>query len=69
MAAEKTREIKISIPEELFSLLLPLETQRHLRGARKEMLLALRSLIDARLEMIEKKEGAKGEVKRKVKIE
>ncbi|MEW5902252.1 MAG: hypothetical protein AB1715_12380 [Acidobacteriota bacterium] len=69
MAAEKMREIKISIPEELFALCLPLQTQEHLRKARKELLLALRSLIDARLEFFEKKETAKGEAKRKIKIE
>jgi hypothetical protein len=69
MAAEKMREIKISIPEELFALCLPIQTQEHLRRARKEVLLALRSLIDARLEMIQKKESTQASPKRKIKIE
>ncbi|MBN2409092.1 MAG: hypothetical protein JXE07_05090 [Candidatus Aminicenantes bacterium] len=69
MAAEKVREIKISIPEELFTLFLPSQAQDHLLRARKELLLAARSLIDARLESLEKK-GDRGTVpKRKIKIE
>jgi hypothetical protein len=69
MTAEKMREIKISIPEELFTLFLPLQTQEHLLKARKEVLLAFRSLIDARLETLEKKSARKAEPKRKIKIE
>jgi len=69
MAAEKTREIKICLPEELFSLFLPLQTQEHLFKARKEMLLAIRSLIDARLEALEKRGPGKAETKRKIKVE
>jgi hypothetical protein len=69
MAAEKMREIKIAVPEELFSLFLPPQAQEHLLKARKEVLLALRSLIDARLEALEKRAARKPETKRKIKIE
>lgn len=69
MAAERTREIKISLPEELFALFLPTPAQEHLIKAKKEMLLALRSLIDARLEHIEKEGGRKTTPKKKIKIE
>ena len=69
MAAEKMREIKISIPEELFTLFLPLQAQEHLLKAKKEVLLAFRSLIDARLETLEKRVARKAEPKRKIKIE
>lgn len=69
MAAERTREIKISLPEELFALFLPTPAQEHLIKAKKEMLLALRSLIDARLEHIEKEGRRKTTPKKKIKIE
>lgn len=69
MAAEKTREIKISLPEELFALFLPLRAQEHVIKAKKEMLLALRSLIDARLEHIEKQGQKRAAPKKKIKIE
>lgn len=69
MTAEKMREIKISIPEELFTLFLPLQAQEHLLKARKEVLLAFRSLIDARLEALEKRGARMAEPKRKIKIE
>jgi hypothetical protein len=69
MAAEKMREIKISVPEELFSLLVPSETKAHLLRAKKEVLLAVRSLIDARLEALDRRAGQKAEPKRKIKIE
>jgi hypothetical protein len=69
MAADKMREIRLSIPEELFNLCLPRQTQQHLWKARKELLLAIRSLIDTRIEMIEKKEAGKNEPRRKIKVE
>jgi hypothetical protein len=69
MAAEKMREIKICIPEELFTLFLPLQAQEHLLKAKKEVLLAFRSIIDARLETLEKRGVRKAEPKRKIKIE
>jgi len=69
MATEKMREIKICIPEELFALFLPFQAQEHLLKARKEVLLAVRSLIDARLDALEKRGARKAEPKRKIKIE
>ena len=69
MAAEKMREIKICLPEELFTLFLPSEAQEHLLRAKKEVLLAVRSLIDARLESLENKGGRQTVPKRKIKIE
>ena len=69
MATEKMREIKVCIPEELFTLFLPVQAQEHLTKARKEVLLAVRSLIDARLEALEKRGARKAEPKRKIKIE
>lgn len=69
MAAEKTREIRICIPEELFTGFIPQKTQDHLLRAGKELLLALRSLIDSRIESLEKREGQKAETKKKIKIE
>jgi hypothetical protein len=69
MPENKTREIRISLPEELFAFLMPQETQQHLWRARKEILLALRSIIDSRIEMIEKREAGKPSPKRKIKVE
>lgn len=69
MAADRMREIRLSIPEDLFNLWLPQPTQEHLWKARKELLLAIRSLIDSRIEMIEKKEARKSEPKRKIKVD
>ncbi len=49
--------------------IIPEETKTHLRQSRKEMLLALRSLIDTaiiRIEEIEKKKTKKGRTKIKV---
>jgi hypothetical protein len=69
MPADKTREIRIAIPEELFSLLIPRQTQEHLWKAKKEFLLALRSLIDARIEMIDKQSAPKPDTKRKIRVD
>jgi hypothetical protein len=69
MASEKMREIKVCIPEELFALFLPFQSQEHLMKAKKEVLLAVRSLVDARLEALEKRAARKAEPKRKIKIE
>jgi hypothetical protein len=70
MAEDKTKEIRISIPEDLFSILIPEKTATHLMNARKEMLLSLRSLIDARIEAMEKFEKKRAtKTKRKIKIE
>ena len=74
MNEEKMREIRIILPEELFSFFLPKKTLTHMINARKEMLFALRSLIDARVEALEKmeqktREKNKSERKKKIKIE
>ena len=69
MAQEKMREIRISIPEELFTFFVPQKTQEHFLKAGKEFLLALRSLIDARIEFLEKKTEVKATPKKKIKIE
>jgi hypothetical protein len=70
MAEEKAREIRICIPEDLFSILIPEETSTHLMNARKEVLLSIRSLIDARIEAMEKHEKKRTtKAKKKIKIE
>jgi hypothetical protein len=69
MVEEKTREIRISIPEDLFSIFIPEKTVGHLMNARKEMLLSLRSLIDAKIEAMEKIEKKRETKRKKIKIE
>lgn len=69
MIEGKTKEIRICIPEELFSIFLPEKTVGHFINARKEMLFAFRSLIDAKIEALEKREKKKVEKKKKIKIE
>ncbi len=69
MPAKTTREIRISLPEELFDFLVPRETHEHLVKAKKEVLLALRSILDARIEMLEKRETPKGPSKTKIKVD
>jgi len=48
---------------------LPEETRSHLFGARREMLLALRSLIDRAIERVDEKEKAEGKGRSKIEIE
>jgi hypothetical protein len=69
MAQEKNREIRIVIPEELFACLVPGKVQEHLLSAKKELLLAVRSLIDARIESLEKKAASKAAPKKKIKVD
>ncbi len=69
MAEAKTREIRISLPEELFSFFLPEKTLDHMLNAKKEVLLAFRSLIDARIETLEKMQKKQKEKKKKIKID
>ena len=69
MAEEKVKEIRITLPEELFSLVLPEKAISHLLKARKEVLLAFRSLIDAKIEVLEKKEQKKITKKKKITID
>ncbi|MCX7974956.1 MAG: hypothetical protein N3B16_10745 [Candidatus Aminicenantes bacterium] len=68
MAEARGKEIRLVLPEELFNLFLPEETQKHLLKAKKEILLAFRSLIDAKIEALEKREEKLTEEKKK-KIE
>ncbi len=65
----KTKEIRISIPEELFSLFMPEKTLEHLIKAKKEMLLAFKALIEAKIEALEKKETKTTESRKKIKID
>lgn len=65
----KTKEIRISIPEELFSLFIPEKTLDHLINAKKEMLLAFRTLIDAKIEALEKRGSQKTANRKKIKID
>jgi hypothetical protein len=74
--AEKFFECEYS-PEEGFSLRIrrPVfsafcpEARGHVLEARKETLLALRSLVDAALERLEEKEGTRGRRRRRIKVE
>ena len=50
------------------SLLAP-EPRSHLRAARKEVLLALRSLIDVAIEGLEKEDKPKGQGRTKIPVE
>lgn len=71
MSDERTREIRISLPEELFSVFFPEKAVGHVVKAKKEMLMAVRSLIDARLEVLEKmqtKAAQKNKSQKKKKI-
>jgi hypothetical protein len=69
MAEGKTREIKISIPEEFFTLFLPEATHEHMLRAKREILLALRSVIDMKIEALDKKTDKKAVRKKKIEIE
>ncbi len=69
MSEVKNREIRISIPEDIFSFFFPEKTVDHVLKARKEMLLALRSLIDAKIEALEKKGEKKTTKRKKIKID
>jgi hypothetical protein len=69
MSKEKTKEIRITIPEDLFSLILPGKTVGHLIKARKEALLALRSMIDHKIEQLDKRDKKTSEKGKKIKIE
>jgi len=68
MNESSVKEIKITLPEELFSLFLPEETRGHLKKAKIEFLRALRSLIDARIAALEKKETTSTRTRKKVPI-
>jgi len=71
MPEGKNREIKITIPvpEEFLSLFLPGGAHDHIRAARKEVLLALRAVIDSKIEALERKGAGKPPAKKKIKID
>lgn len=48
---------------------LPEETRKHLLGARKEFLLALRSAVDQAIEHVDEKEKPKATRRTKIKVE
>ena len=55
---------------ELLLDFVPEEARKHLRAARKEKLMAVRAILDAKIKDIEKKETTKGKKKsQKVKVE
>ncbi|MHC4463240.1 MAG: hypothetical protein ACYS6W_06550 [Planctomycetota bacterium] len=55
---------------ELLLDFVPEEARKHLRAARREKLLAVRAILDAKIKDIEKKETTKGKRKpQKVKVE
>lgn len=49
--------------------MVPAATRNHIRVAHKELLLALRSLIDGAIEAIERREKSEKEEKKRKKIE
>ncbi len=49
--------------------LMPEETRSHFRAARKEMLLALRSLLDKAIERVEEVEKTKAKKRTKVEVQ
>ena len=69
MSKEKNREIRISIPEDIFCFFFPEKTIDHVIQAKKEMLLAFRSLIDAKIEALEKRGEERTAKRRKIKVE
>ncbi len=48
---------------------LPEETRSHIFGARKEMLLALRSIIDRAIERVEEREKSEAKSRTNIEIE
>ena len=74
--AEKFFECEYS-PEEGFSLHIRKpafrafspEARGHLLEARRETLLALRSIVDAALERLEEKEGTRSRRRRRIEVE
>jgi hypothetical protein len=64
-------ELVLRLPtlDRLLRACLPEETVQHLRAARREQLLAVRSLIDARIERLERAQAAAEERRRQVEVE
>jgi len=62
-------EVEKHFLEILFDF-VPEEARKHLRAARKEKLLAMRAILDAKIKDLERKETTKGKRKpQKVKVE
>jgi hypothetical protein len=53
----------------MFRKLVSEEARAHVKASRKEMLMALRSLIDATVQQMEKKEKNTGKGRTKIKVE
>jgi hypothetical protein len=53
----------------MFRKLFSEDARAHVKASRKEMLLALRSLIDAKVQKLEQKEKAAGTGRSKIKVE
>lgn len=49
-------------------LMVPAESRQHVRAAQKEMLLALRGLIDSAIECVEEKEKPRTRERRRVEV-
>ena len=49
-------------------LLVPAATRQHVRAAQKEMLLALRGLLDSAIECVEEKEKAPPRNRRRIEV-
>lgn len=49
--------------------ILPPEAREHFRAARRELLLALRSLLDSAIEALEKREKKGPKARTKIKVE
>ena len=61
---EGRRQITVTLPSSIADMLEAYsrsETAKHVRGIRRELLLAMRALIDARLESTAEDEAGKGE--------
>jgi hypothetical protein len=64
MTHHEGRKVTLTIPFPLADLVASYresEVAKHVRGIRRELLLTLRSLIDARIEALSEEERAKGE--------
>lgn len=68
---DENREIRIIIPKGMMSLGIPEEAKSHFQKAVREGLMAIRSLIDARIQLVEKasKERPTKSRIRKIRIE
>lgn len=55
IAEEKTKEIRIIIPEDISTIFIPKKRIQHVLNTKREFLLGLRSLIDAKIEALEEK--------------